>query len=687
MARKSCGCGGILLILNFKTFSFPLLKGNAALALSRPNTIVLSESYATKLFGSKEPMGEIISMEPHGDYVITGILKDVPKNSHMQFDALASYATLGAGGADPYSDRDEHWARFSQAYLYLLLPEQGDAAGLERYLNSIAKAAWGHKKNVEVTFALQPLDKIVPGTDLLNSIGPRWDYAGILLSGLLALIILIPACFNYINLAIAQSLNRMKEVGVRKVMGGSKNQLFFQFITETTLMMLLASVLSYFIFEVIREEAIRIMEAARILDLTPTGLTFLYFFLFALFIGFAAGVVPALYFSKLSPVNALKAKPSKTGKNSFPLQKAVIGVQFVLSLGFIMGVVVMLQQYRYSVNYAYGFEQEDILNIDLQGANPELVKNEYGQVAGVEQVSLSSHLLGLGATNSAWLMNADGTDSVEASFIAVDEHFIPAFKLKLLAGTNFDDPALKNRSSIIVNEAFLRQQQIAQPQQAIHERLVLTDGSECIIRGVVADFHYATLKDSINSFYFQYDPALFSYANLHLSSREAFKDLSGLEAIWKTIGGTDHFEAQFQDVQISEAYGDYLQIMKLWGFLGLLAITVACLGLLGTVVFTVRNRGKEVSIRKVLGASTQSLVLLLSKDYLKIMGIASLIAIPVTYLLLDKVVLTIQKYSIKIGLLEVGISLLIVLVLGLTTILSQTLKAARANPVDTLKSE
>lgn len=670
-----------------QTFDFPLVKGNPGSALERPNTIVLSETLATKIFGEKEPMGEIIKVDPYGDFLITGIIKDVPKNSHMRFEALASFATLSSHLDSGYSEREENWKNFNNSYVYLLLPESTEPAHVENYLNSVAKEKYGQTRNFTASFELQPLNKIVPGPTLLDNIGPNWGYLGIFLVGLLTLIIVVPACSNYITLSIAQSLNRMKEIGVRKVMGGSKKQIFFQLIMETTIMMLLALGLAYLIFEIIREESVVIMEASDILDLTPNFLTIIYFILFALFVGIAAGFIPALYFSKISPITALKAKPPKTGKSSFPLQKIVIATQFVLSIGFIMAVVVVIQQYRYAINYDFAFEQEDILNVEIQNMDPQLFKNEYGKLSSVEGISMSSHLMGIGSTHTEYLENAEGTDSIGTSYISVDENFIPNLKLKLLAGQNFDADPGKNSSFIIVNEKFIKELDIEEPSMAIHKTVLMSDGRRAVIKGVVQNFHYSSLLEPIKSFFFQYNPDQFRFANVQVKSRETFNELPRMKAKWKSMGGANEFRAEFFDVQINEAYGFYLQIVKLWGFLGLLAITVACLGLLGIVVFTIKNRLKEVSIRKVLGASSENLVFLLSKGYIKLMVIASLIAIPLTYLLLDKMFAEMQHYRADIGFTEIVVSLFIVSLLGLTTIVSQTIKAAQANPVDTLRND
>lgn len=605
----------------------------------------------------------------------------------MHFEALASLKTLSSHHGPGFLDGQENWEKFNGSYVYLLLPETTRPGNVEKYLNQVAKEKYDEKKDFQASFQLQPLNKIVPGPSLYDNIGPNFSYLGIFLTGLITLIILIPACSNYITLTIAQSLNRMKEIGVRKVMGGSKKQIFFQLIMETTIMMLIALVLAIFIYDIIRGEALVIMESSSVMEIAPNFLTIIFFILFALFVGVAAGFVPALYFSKISPVSALKAKPPKAGKSSFPLQKIVIAAQFVLSTGFIMAVVIVIQQYRYAVNYDFSFQQEDILNVELQNMDPQILKNEYGKLSSVEEISMSSHLLGIGSTFTSYLKDPNGTDSIATPYISVDEKFIPNLKLNLLAGQNFYNDPGANSTAVIVNEEFVKGLNVSDPSLAINRTILMADGTEKVIKGVVEDFHYENLLEPIKNFYLTYNPEQFQYANIKVKSRETFNDLPMMKAMWKSIGGSNEFRAEFFDVQINDAYGFYLLLVEFWGFLGLLAITVACLGLLGIVVFTIRNRRKEVSVRKVLGASSKSLVILLSKGYIKLMIIGSLIAVPLTYLLLDTMLAQMQYYRADIGFLEIFVSLLIVAALGLTTIISQTLKAARANPVDNLKSE
>jgi ABC-type antimicrobial peptide transport system permease subunit len=664
--------------------TFPMIKGNTAYALSRPNTIVLTESAAAKIFGAQSALGESVRMEPYGEFIITGILKDPPKNSHMEFEALASYSTLLTFNGNSFTESAESWRDFFNNYVYIRLPEKADPANVQHFLDQIANEIYVKGEDIPVSFELQALNKIVPGPEMSNAIGASFDNLGIVLMGLMTLLILLPACGNYVNLSIAQSLKRMKEIGVRKVMGGQRKQIVFQFIMETTVTMLLALVASYFIFELIRREFQRQMG---LFEFTPSVLTVICFVLFALVLGFATGIVPALYLSKTAPVIALKGKPEATGRGlRISFKKVVTTGQFVLSLGFTMIVVIMLQQYRFSVNYDFGFQRDNIIDVELQDVNQDRFRNEFGKLSSVQRISMSSHVPGLGSMSSRYVMQANQPDSVKAAALSIDNNFISNIELKLLAGNDFSDHTSENLHSIIVNEEFVKDLGFADPADAINNSVSFSDGREVTIRAVVKNFHYDALQRPIGSFFFEYDPAKFKYANVKVTP-DSFIDLPGMETIWKSIGGIDKFKAQLLADEIKEAYSFYFQMVELYGFLGLLAVTLTCLGLLGTVVFTLRNRLKEISIRKVMGASAESLVILLSKDFVYLMLIASVIAIPAVYFLFDYLLLSIQYYSIQIGIVEVSVTLLIIGILGFSTIFSQTRKAANANPVDNLRTE
>ena len=669
----------------FEIFNFPLLRGNSSSALTNPNSIVLTQTEATKIFGDEEAVGEIITMEPYGDFIVTGVLKDLPENSHMQFGAIASYSTITSPSGNSLLQNKDEWKSFDGSYIYFRLRETTNPDNVKSFLSGIANQNY-QDNNFKVFFDLQRLDKIVPGPVLSDQLGPHYSYLGIVLIFSITLIILIPACSNYAHLSIAQSLERMKEIGVRKVMGGQKKHIFYQFIVESTTIVLLALLFAYMIFEIIRKDIFNQMVETAPMDLTPNLETFIGFVLFALLVGIAAGIIPALFFSKITTLNALKGKEIKSrGRLSF--RKIIITSQFMLSLGFIMAVIIMVRQYQFSINYDFGFEQEDVLDVELQEVDPQIFAHEFGKLNSLQNISMSSHLLGISSASEKYIKTFDLSDSIQASSISINESFISNLKLELLAGREFGDNALENSRLIIVNEEFVKNLDLEEPMAAVDKSFVLGDGRVVRIAGILKDFHYTDLKEPIQSFYFEYDPAKFNYANLKIESTDVAGDLAAMATLWKKIGGEKKFTAQFFSNEIKDAYSFYKMIIKLWGFLGIMAITVACLGLLGTVSFSIKKRFKEISIRKVLGASSKKLVLLLSKDFVILMLIASIITIPIMYFLFNEILVSIQHYSLQIGFIEIVLSLAIILFLGLFTILSQTLKAANANPVENLRSE
>lgn len=671
----------------FNVFDFPLSKGNPATALREPNSILITEKEAEKIFGSKDPIGEVLTIPPFGEMTVTGVLKDVPKNSHLAFGALASYSTLMSHEKQTQSANAESWTTFTNSFVYFLLPEGSSPTTVEDFLDQVAKDRYP-KNNFLASFSVQPLNEIVPGIEVYNAIGPSWDHLSILLVWLTTLVILIPACANYVNLSISQSLKRMKEIGVRKVMGGQRRQIFFQFIMETTLSMMIALFLAYFFFELIRGEFHKMLAEADSIDMTPDLVTFICFVLFALVVGVLAGIVPALYFSKINPMGALKSSVViPTRKFRFPGRKIMLTAQYAMSLGFIMAVVIMLQQYRYSMNYDFGFRQENILDVELQDVAPQIFKNEFGKLSAVQSISMSSHLLGLDYSSEVFVQDGKLLDSIAVATISVDENFIDNFGLQLIAGENFGDNLTNNSRQVIVNEEMTKRLNVDDSFSAVGKTLQLNDSTEVSIVGVVKNFHYTSLRKPIGPFFFTYDPGQFRYANLSMPSTNRFDDLTKIETTWKSLGSNHKVKAQYFSDEIGDAYSFYFVVIKLWGFLGLLAITVASIGLLGTVAFTIDNKLKEVSIRKVMGASSESLLFMLSKDFMMLILIATLITVPAIYFLFSKLLPNLQYYSVSIGFAEIAVSVVLLSGLGLATIFSQTIRAARANPVENLRRD
>lgn len=663
-------------------FTFPLIKGNPATALSKQNSIIITEEASKKMFGKEDPIGKFIEMGNFGLCEVTGLLKDHPRNSHMRFEVLCSYSTLEATQRDGVN---KAWSEYDGNYIYLLMSEETNHTQVISFMNQIAERTYQKNADFRASFDLQSINDIVPGPALYQQIGPDWDLTTLSVFFVLTLLILLPACFNYANISIARALKRAKEIGLRKVVGGQRDQIFFQFITETVIISLLSLLGAYGLFVLIRPEFVSMLVASEALDLSTNASMLAYFITFALLVGFLAGGIPAFYFSKLNPVQALKNSMPVRSLSGFSFRKVMTVFQFALSLGFIMGVVIIFKQYRTSLNYNFGFQQENVLNMELQDVSNQLVKNEFEKIPDVQSISMSSGIIGTYVSGSTWVNKPDQTDSLEVFQLFVDPNYIQNHNLSLIAGRAFEENVV-NKNHVIVNETFLRQFQ-TDASKALGETFNIHGFGDVTVVGVVKDFHFHPLTEPIRSFFFRYDPEKFAFANLKVASTDMESTFTQMEASWKKLEPELVFKSRFLDDEIQEAYSFYFTVIKICGFLGVLAICISCLGLLGMVVYTAETRTKEVGIRKVMGATSTQLALLLSKGYIKLVVIAAVIAIPIAYVIYSTMIESMQHYNSGIGVLEVVASLAILLVLGLVTILSQTIRTARTNPVETLRYE
>jgi putative ABC transport system permease protein len=666
----------------FSVFSFEMIQGNSATALSKPHSLVLTESAARKIFHRGDVFGKTFELSGLGNFEITGIIKDPPRNTHLRFEALASYSTLPADYNGDATGMDP-WRSFWNQYIYLVLPNEKSKEGVTIALDRIANKIYRNSKNIKASFELQPLTEITPGRDLSNNLGATWDNFGFIIFGSIALLILLPACFNYTNISIARALKRSKEIGLRKTMGGLKNHIFFQFITETVVITVVSLIGAFFIFKILRAEFISMLVDGASLDLSLTWQIILLFVAFAVLVGFMAGALPALYFAGLNPIQALKSQ-SRAG-TGLRMRKVLTIFQFALSFGFIISLVTFTKQYRYTRHFDFGFQKENILDVELQGVDPEKFKTEFSRLSSVQSLSMSSGVLGL-SSSQTWVRSEIGKDSLEVHQLFVDGGYIENMKLNLLAGQNFPESFFSKERHIIVNEEFLKSYAITSPADAIG-KVFIVDGKELEVIGVLKNFHFASLQVPIKNFFFRINPSEFKYANLKVDVADIHASISAMEKVWNTLIDNRKFQARFFDDEINEAYDFYKTLLKIIGFLGLLAISISLLGLLGMVVYTSETKTKEVGIRKVMGATTTGITLLLSRDYVKLMLWAVLFATPITIWVMDKFLSQFQYYRASISFWDVLLSLFLLLLMGLATIASQTFKTASINPAETLKYE
>ncbi len=661
-------------------FTFPLVQGDPNTALSDPTSVVLTEHSAERIFGSADPIGRQINVGGRMMQV-SGIMKDYPANTHLAFDALASIEAVAAKFEN--LSATDSWTTFRRHFVYVELEDGIDPARLQEYVDRVASSAYTNQEDFRASFKVQALGAITPGPELNDSIGPTWSYQSFAIAGGLALLILLPACFNYANISIARSLKRSKEIGLRKTLGSRRHQILLQFLSETMIIAAMSLVGAAAIFFLIRHEFQSMLVHASALDLSLTPGRVAVFILFGAFTAVTAGLVPGLHFARLSPMEAMRTHSATNPFSGMRLRKALMVFQFALCLTFILGLVVFSKQYRYARGFDLGFNQENILDVSLSGVEPAKVEREFSKLADVHQVSFSSGVMGHGVP-STWASLDGSTDSTQVFQMYVDGHFVENMGLKLLAGNSFEE-FTGRETSVIINETLMKRLSYAGPSEALNQVLRVDTLSLRII-GVVKDFHFWQLHAPPGNFFFRSNPEEYRLANVQLVSSDVQRSIERLEASWRNFSQGILFKAEFLSEETAGAFSNYITLLKIFGFLGLLAVTISCLGLLGMVVYATESKTKEVGIRKVMGATQWSLVYLLARDFLKLMFIACIFALPIT-LLLNKVLSGLDYYRVPITIFDVLLGVLGMLFIGILTMASQTWRTAGTNPAETLKVE
>ena len=674
----------------FSVFSFRLIDGNPATALQEPYSIVLSQSTAAKVFGDEDPMGKTIRISNRDNFLVTGIMADIPHNSHFQAEALGSFITY------ENSERENKdlmgWDNMWSNYVYLLLQPGQDPDDVQRGIDAINEDELEKdlEKNAVIAAYLQPLSTLMPGPDLSNQIGRSMDAKFIWVMTGLALVVLISACFNYTNLSIARALRRSREVGIRKLVGASRGQVFIQFVFESVLISFLALIFAALIFYSFLKPQTLAMndQLQRIVNLEPEATTLYYFVLLGVTTGFVAGFLPALFYSKIKAFKVLKDVSSLRLFSNLSMRKVLIVFQYTLSLGFIIAASIIYKQYSYSVGFDLGYKTENILNIHLQGNEAAIVKQELSLLPEVEAISMSDIVTSVGNYYATSAKFRDTGDSINNMYYnRVDEHYIPLHGHQLIAGNNFIVQAdSSEESQLIVNEKLLKTFNAGDPMDAIG-KTILVDKKDMKIVGVVKDFHYGRLDVPVNEFAFRYLPKGHEVVNLHIRSGDLVETIGKVEAVWSKIDKIHPLEAMFFDQEIQKSYDFYFVMVKTIGFLAFLAIVIASMGLLGMVVFTTETRLKEISIRKVLGASEGNLVFLLGRGFIILLLVATILAVPTTWYTIENFFLNDVEYRVSPGFLELFGGVLVVFAIAVLAIGSQTIKAARTNPAETLRNE
>lgn len=696
----------------FELFSFNLLNGNPATVLDGPDKIVLTESTAQKLFRGENAMGKPLELESNGGWQqrtikgeVVGIVEDPPLNSHIQFEILVSMDTYDqpATGTGWRRDHRTNPGYFQNSQVYMTLNEETKREDVEAAMVSIVEAYNAEQEN-PVTHLLQPLDTFVTSDKYTNRLGPRFSQYQIYIMLGLTSIVLLSACFNYTNLSLARALRRSKEIGVRKVSGASRVQVFSQFIVESILLSLLALIVAFVLFFVIKPIFLNLPNPAssghEMFSLKIQGTQVVYIVLFAVSVGVIAGLLPALFLSKLKSTAIFKDASKIKLFSGLSFRRVLSVLQFTLSIGLIMSAVLVNKQYQFAVNYDIGFDTENIVNVKIKGDYLELLAAEYAKIPEVVETSRSMMTMGTGGAELARAKSDGMTDPIMLFWSSIDENYLQMHNFELLAGTDFVPQSESNQDNknVIINEHLLKSLELEGPEKAIGEIFEMQGymRGQLQVIGVVKDFVSTSINTKggnaiMSNQNFAFVQAKPRHTKGLLGVKFQGTDLVGLmqklEASYSELDPVHPFEAEFYDDQIMATYQSQKTVFTLVSFLAFLAVSISMLGLLGMAVFTTESRIKEISIRKVLGANIGNLMVLLSRGFVIMIVVAGAIAIPVGYFVVDKYVLNSFNYRAETGVIELVSGFIAVLLIGALTITWQIKQAAMQNPADLLRSE
>lgn len=669
----------------FDVFNFPLERGSLT-TFSKPNTLILTKAMAEKYFGDEDPIGKTLTLYGDQVYEIVAIAQPVPANSYLRFDFLGSFASL------QLNDASIQWNNPNYD-TYLLLNPGSDVGSLQEKVNNWVTPVEERKQaNNQLYLPLEPMAGVHFNTTVFNYQGmnPIVDLRYVYTFGAIAVLLLLIAAVNYVNLATARSIQRSKEVGIRKSSGAGYGQLVIQFLGESFIQVFFALSAAVGIAVLLRP-ALDNLLGTRIAAMPVTTNFLMLAAVGGLALSVAAGLYPALVLSRFRPVDVLKGKSSSGG--GAQLRKSLVVVQFVASTILVIGTVVVYSQLSFMQNKKLGLTKDQVIfirgNKELAARLPAFLTT-LRELPGVESVAASWRSPFQTVVGNGMNLNPTGEGEwVGVGAIAGDENYLATLGLELVKGRNFQPSAAANKvNEFIVNEAFLHEFGV-KPEDAVGKEVVLGLVSEQgpgTIVGIVKDFHFASLHEPVkpamifNSKEWQYG-ALVRFNGSHVQEL-----LTAMEQSWKQFVANRPFNYTFLDQQYETMYRTEQRVSQLTGIFALIAISVACLGLLGLAAFTSVQRAKEITIRKVLGATSFGVMRMLTGSYLRLIGIAFVFSVPLSYWLMNRW-LAGFAYRIEVGWWHYAGSLLILGVLAYLTVGYQSLRAASVNPAEGLRSE
>ena len=679
----------------FSMFTLPLVEGDAKTALMQPHTLIITRNTAEKYFGKENPIGKTLGFNDNSEiYKVTGVIENIPANSHFHFDIFAS--TVGWEPA-----RSDSWMAGS-FHTYLLLKPNADYTAMEARFPAMVEKYMGPQiqrdmglslsqfrtKGNDLGFKLQPLTSLHLHSDNTAELEPGGSSTYVYIFGAIALFMLLVACINFINLSTAGAFRRAKEVGIRKVAGSGKFQLIRQFLSESILISMFALMIGFVLVQLALPPFNSLSGKHLLFDTKPV----LAFILTGLLVGLIAGIYPAFYLSSFKPIAVLKGKLT-ADNNSFGLRRGLVVFQFFISVTLIIGTIVVYQQMKYIQNIKLGYDKQQLITIPNSwalGKSEQSYKQDLLTDPRVVNATTSWYKPA-GPTNSNnALVYPEGHDNQPMKTVEyhVDEQYIPTFGMRMAAGRNFLKDFPTDSLGMIINESAVRAFGWS-VMNAIGKRLVRVNSDKGTnvpfhVVGVVKDFNFNSLHNPISPLLMTLQP------EGGLIFKVNTTDISGLIATmkkrWDVYNTGESFSYNFMDDLYNKTYAAEQKTGTILNIFSALTIFVACLGLFGLATYAAEQRRKEIGVRKVLGATVSQLTQLLSKEFLKLVLIASFIAFPVAWWTMNQ---WLQSFAYRITIswwifVMAGISALMV---ALLTVSAQAIKAAVANPVTSLRSE
>lgn len=667
-----------------KIFDFELVKGNRETALNQPNTVVLTETVAKKYFGDEDPINKIITMEGSHPLLVTGVAKEVPPNSHFYFEVLISFQTYVV--PDGYLADLNSWV-WMGFLTYVKTYEGADVASLENKIaRHITSSETRYEEN-DLKIELQSLPDIYLGSSHLSNphnIFRTNSYNTIYSLMAVGLLIILIASFNYINLSIAMSMSRFKEIAMRKVLGSTKSKLIFQFILESVLYAFLSLMIAVGLLVVSQQFLPESITSKLYLDNASLLVCCLFIFLFVLLIGVVSGFFPALRLASISSLDLLKGTfKLKQGH----MRNVLIGFQFALSAALVAISLIIGQQIEFFTNKSLGFQKEGIVAINIGSdqviGKTEPLRNQLRAHSNILSISQASHIMGEGLSSGPLLLQGeDPEDAIQMNYFQTDYNFLNTMGLELIEGRYFsEDFSRDSTASILLNETAIKTLGLSEP---LGKLVNFAGGQEREIIGVVKDFHFNSLHQAITPMAIIMPFTNVSQLMVRFEGDNLYRTLSGMEGIWKESFPNVPFEFQFLDDHLKSLYQKESFFANVIQFFTILATGIACLGLYSLAAISLAGKVKQISIRRVLGAPIQSIVLLTGKNFLLLVIISTLLSWPLVWYVMNGW-LDNFAYHIEISPWFFAITLGAIILITVVTISYHLFKAVTINPAETLR--